>query len=194
VKRFDTADKLIAIAMLIMVVAFIGFIGFIIIHILTAPEEPKVITEPAPAKYHILQEEMEQAREDIKYLHWEIQELKDALEEIDLLTFEATAYAPLDPRAVEGMCYSGDPTETYTGLPLDNQAIAVDPDVIPLGSWVWVKDFGWMQARDIGGNIKGHRIDLFMQDRDDALTWGRRDVQVLIPSRNPETTTNGLGI
>ena len=29
---------------------------------------------------------------------------------------EATAYAPIDPQAVEGMCYSGDPWVTASGF------------------------------------------------------------------------------
>lgn len=47
------------------------------------------------------------------------------------------------------------------------RTIAVDPSVIPLGTWVYV-DFGnehpntgWYRAEDTGGSIKGNHIDIF---------------------------------
>ena len=92
--------------------------------------------------------------------------------------FIATAYAPLDPAAVEGMCYSGDPAITATGTQAREGIIAVDPAVIPLGSRVWVEGIGWTVAEDTGGAIRGHRVDVFMGSRQDALRWGRRTVLV----------------
>ena len=92
--------------------------------------------------------------------------------------FIATAYAPLDPAAIKGMCYSGDPTVTATGTEARVGVIAVDPDVIPLGSQVWVEGFGWLSAEDRGGAIRGQRIDILMASRQEALRWGRREVRI----------------
>ena len=73
---------------------------------------------------------------------------------------------------------------TYTGINLranpNQKVIAVDPDVIPLGSTVWVEGYGTAVAGDIGGAIDGNRIDVFIPNYNDALEWGRRTVTVKI--------------
>ncbi|MFD2924088.1 3D domain-containing protein [Halobacillus naozhouensis] len=73
---------------------------------------------------------------------------------------------------------------TYTGIDLhanpDRKVIAVDPDVIPLGSKVRVPGYGVAVAGDIGGAIDGNRIDIFMSELDEALQFGRQHIQVEI--------------
>ncbi|MCP3030778.1 LysM peptidoglycan-binding domain-containing protein [Halobacillus sp. A1] len=73
---------------------------------------------------------------------------------------------------------------TATGIDLNNnpdqKVIAVDPDVIPLGSKVYVEGYGTAIAGDTGGAIQGNRIDLYMQDRGDALDFGRQNVTVQV--------------
>ncbi|WP_423407017.1 LysM peptidoglycan-binding domain-containing protein [Heyndrickxia sp. MSNUG] len=91
------------------------------------------------------------------------------------ITVEATAYTA----SCEGC--SG---ITKTGVNLktnpDAKVIAVDPSVIPLGSKVHVEGYGYATAADIGGAIKGNRIDVFVPTQDDALAWGRKQVKVTI--------------
>ena len=64
--------------------------------------------------------------------------------------------------------------------------IAVDPNVIPLGTKVYVKstdgsaDYGFAIAADIGGSIKGNKIDLWMDNADTTFRWGVRSVEVYI--------------
>lgn len=60
--------------------------------------------------------------------------------------------------------------------------VAVDPDVIPLGSDVLV-DYGdgeihYYRADDIGGAVKGNHIDLCVGSHEDALQMGRRTATV----------------
>ena len=73
---------------------------------------------------------------------------------------------------------------TYTGIDLrsnpNQKVIAVDPSIIPLGSRVWVEGYGEAIAGDIGGAIKGNIIDVFLEDRQDALNWGRKTVTIKI--------------
>ena len=73
---------------------------------------------------------------------------------------------------------------TNTGINLranpNKKVIAVDPNVIPLGSRVWVEGYGYAIAGDIGSAIQGNRIDVFVPSRSDALSFGRRKVQVKI--------------
>lgn len=71
---------------------------------------------------------------------------------------------------------------TYTGIDLranpDQKVIAVDPDVIPLGSKVYVEGYGEAIAGDIGGAINGNKIDLFMENHDDAIQFGRQNLTI----------------
>ncbi|KAB7706623.1 LysM peptidoglycan-binding domain-containing protein [Bacillus aerolatus] len=73
---------------------------------------------------------------------------------------------------------------TATGINLNNdrnaKVIAVDPNVIPLGSKVYVEGYGTAVAGDTGGAIKGNKIDLHVPTKDQALDWGRRTVNVTI--------------
>lgn len=73
---------------------------------------------------------------------------------------------------------------TKTGVDLianpDARVIAVDPDVIPLGSKVYIEGYGYARAEDTGGAIKGNRIDIYMEHEKDALQYGVRDVKVKI--------------
>jgi len=83
------------------------------------------------------------------------------------MIFEATAY-----------CYTGN--RTYTGTWPSRGTIAVDPTIIPLGTRLFVEGYGEGIAEDTGGAIKGEIIDLYMLDRNEALSWGRRQVEVRI--------------
>ncbi|MGJ9383720.1 peptidoglycan-binding protein [Salipaludibacillus sp. CF4.18] len=91
------------------------------------------------------------------------------------MTVEATAYT--------AYC-NGCSGTTATGIDLRNnpgkKVIAVDPSVIPLGSTVEVEGYGTAIAGDTGGAIKGNKIDLFMPNREDALNFGRRSLQITV--------------
>lgn len=76
---------------------------------------------------------------------------------------------------------------TYVGERARPGVIAVDPSVIPLGTKVYVQsndsyfgDYGYAIAWDIGGSIKGNKIDLFMESYDLSIQWGIRDVTIYI--------------
>lgn len=73
---------------------------------------------------------------------------------------------------------------TYTGINLranpNQKVIAVDPSVIPLGSKVWVEGYGEAIAGDIGGAIKGNKIDVFVEHKADAYKWGRKQVKIKV--------------
>lgn len=73
---------------------------------------------------------------------------------------------------------------TKTGINLKKnpyaKVIAVDPNIIPLGSKVYVEGYGEAIAGDIGGAIKGNKIDVFISNYGRALQWGRKTVKVQI--------------
>src|SRR5699024_3777233 len=93
-----------------------------------------------------------------------------------VLTMEATAYGP-DCAGCSGI--------TATGIDIKKnptpKVISVDPNVIPLGTRVWVEGYGEAIAADTGGAIKGNRIDVLVESEEYAANnWGRRTVEVKI--------------
>ncbi|OCT16010.1 hypothetical protein A8709_10355 [Paenibacillus pectinilyticus] len=71
---------------------------------------------------------------------------------------------------------------TYSGLKAkEGRTIAVDPNVIPLGSTVFIEGIGIRKAEDIGSAIRGSRIDVFMNDLDQAQEFGvKKNVKVYL--------------
>ena len=67
---------------------------------------------------------------------------------------------------------------TATGKNARQGMIAVDPKVIPYGTKVEIKDMGEFVAEDSGGNIKGNRIDIFFDSKDEAKAFGKKGVWV----------------
>ena len=90
---------------------------------------------------------------------------------IKTLTMESTAYYG------HGITASGlKPVRNPDGI----STIAVDPDVIPLGTKVYVSGYGLAIAADTGGAIKGNIIDVFLNTHEECISWGRRNVTVQI--------------
>lgn len=70
---------------------------------------------------------------------------------------------------------------TSSGVPATpGRTIAVDPRVIPLGTWVFIDGLGVFRAEDTGGSIKGNRIDIFMPSHEEALEFGIQELDVLL--------------
>ncbi|MDI6619806.1 MAG: ubiquitin-like domain-containing protein [Clostridiales bacterium] len=58
---------------------------------------------------------------------------------------------------------------------------AVDPNVIPLGSRLWIEGYGYAIAEDVGGAVKGNIIDLFFDSSSSEYTkWRTHYVKVYI--------------
>jgi 3D (Asp-Asp-Asp) domain-containing protein len=69
---------------------------------------------------------------------------------------------------------------TASGLTVRHGIVAVDPSFIPLGTKLYVEGYGYSIAADTGSAIKGKDIDLYFDDLDDAINFGRRDIKVYI--------------
>jgi len=91
--------------------------------------------------------------------------------QIEWEIFEATAYVD------RGITKSG--TVARSGV------VAVDPEVIPLGSVVQIESAypgitGYYLAEDTGSAVKGKIVDIWMSDYDAAIQFGRRPVKVKV--------------
>ena len=85
------------------------------------------------------------------------------------------------PMRVGATAYCGD-TITSTGVtPVEGITIAVDPNVIPYGTRVYIPEFNKVFiAQDCGSAIKGNRIDIFMNSYSQAMEWGYKDITIYI--------------
>jgi uncharacterized protein YabE (DUF348 family) len=62
---------------------------------------------------------------------------------------------------------------TATGTKVsEGRTISVDPDVIPLGWWVYIDGIGFRRAEDTGGAVNGNKIDVYFESLSHALKFG----------------------
>ncbi len=92
-----------------------------------------------------------------------------------VMVMQATAYDP-GPAS----CGKWADGRTATGMRAGHGVVAVDPKVIKLGTRLYIEGYGFAVAGDVGGAIKGNRIDLGCDTRRTALNFGRRKVVVHI--------------
>ena len=91
-------------------------------------------------------------------------------------TMKATAYTYGDDGG----------NKTATGIRPYRGVVAVDPNVIPLGTKLYIETadgryvYGSAVAADTGGAIKGNRIDIFLESEQECISFGRRTVNVYI--------------
>ncbi|MGC6586962.1 G5 domain-containing protein [Paenibacillus sp. Dod16] len=66
-------------------------------------------------------------------------------------------------------------TRTASGTRVtEGRTIAVDPNIIPIGWWVYIEGIGFRRAEDTGGAIKGNKIDVYYDSLKSAINFGRK--------------------
>jgi 3D (Asp-Asp-Asp) domain-containing protein len=84
-----------------------------------------------------------------------------------VLVMEATAY-----------CHG---TRTATGTkPTPGRTVAADPSILPYGTELIIDGVPGYVVEDCGGDIRGARLDIFVEDYATAINFGRRTVEVRI--------------
>lgn len=89
----------------------------------------------------------------------------------DAVYVEATGYSAHDP---------GNNPHTASGTLVRHGVIAVDPSFIPLGSRVLIPGYGEAVAEDIGWGIRGNLIDIAFDTHEEALSFGRQELEIYI--------------
>lgn len=89
------------------------------------------------------------------------------------LTVEATAYS-YNEAGLSNYTADG------TNLVSEPNVIAVDPSVIPLGSYVEIPGYGIFRAADTGGAIQGNKIDVHLVNLNDVYNFGRRTITIRV--------------
>lgn len=76
----------------------------------------------------------------------------------------------------------GDPwyNKTASGMPTFVGMVAVDRNVIPLGTILYVEGYGIAVAGDVGGAIDGYDIDLYFDSTSQVKQFGRQDKTVYV--------------
>jgi murein DD-endopeptidase MepM/ murein hydrolase activator NlpD/3D (Asp-Asp-Asp) domain-containing protein len=100
--------------------------------------------------------------------------------------YESTGKNPGDPGY--GM--------TATGTKARRGTVAVDPEVIPFGTGMYIPGYGYGVAEDTGRAVKGNRVDLFFDDADEAREWGERTVTIRLfgkGRKSPAILAWGMG-
>lgn len=94
----------------------------------------------------------------------------------NVLTGSATAY------------YAAEGSHTATGVPVFVGGVAVNPDIIPYGTKLYIVSsdgamvYGYATAVDTGGALMSGEalVDVFYPTYDECVNWGRRNVTVYI--------------
>ncbi len=132
-------------------------------------QETEIAVEPKPELEPEPEQEPEQETEEV---YEEENEESGSGNLSGGMVFEATAYTG------GGI--------TASGIPAGVGYVAVDPSVIPLGTNLYIEsmsswpDYGYAVAADTGGAINGRIVDLYFDDYDTCIQFGRRDVMVYI--------------
>ncbi len=71
---------------------------------------------------------------------------------------------------------------TKSGAAVSEEAVAVDPRVIPLGTRIFIEGIGTRVAADTGANIKGRRLDIWHPSSSYCREFGRKTLSVHRPT------------
>ena len=99
-----------------------------------------------------------------------VEEFKPSISvEVKLIdNFELTFYTHTGNRTASGV------------YPKAGRTVAVDKNVIPLGTMIYVEGYGLYVAEDTGGDIKGKRLDVFVDTKEEAIKLGRKTAKVYL--------------
>ena len=82
---------------------------------------------------------------------------------------------------------------TYSGVMVKRDlysTVAADLNVFPIGTILFIPDYGFGVVADKGGAIKGNRVDLFFNTVDDVYDqWGKKEIDVYVIEEGNGTLT-----
>ncbi|MDF2684749.1 hypothetical protein EDM59_10140 [Brevibacillus nitrificans] len=85
---------------------------------------------------------------------------------------------------------------TYSGVKVrrdDYSTIAADLRIFPIGTVLYIPGYGYGVVADKGGAIRGHKIDLYFETKQDVFKqWGKKSVDVYIVRRGDGKLTEAF--
>jgi 3D (Asp-Asp-Asp) domain-containing protein len=101
---------------------------------------------------------------------------------------ESTGKGPGHPEY--GITYSGVKVKRDEGA---FSTIAADPKVFPIGTVLYVPGYGYGVVADTGSAIKGKKIDLYFDTKDQVFReWGKKKVTVFVVKKGEGKMTEVL--
>ncbi|RSL34149.1 hypothetical protein D7Z54_06170 [Salibacterium salarium] len=80
---------------------------------------------------------------------------------------------------------------TYSGVKVRRDlvsTVAADPKLFPIGTILYIPDYGYGIVADTGSAIKGKKLDLFYHSVEDVYEeWGKRDIRVHVLKKGDGT-------
>jgi len=147
--------------------------------------ELKALDELVQMQCESVERAFEMQDAEIAWLKAEIAWLKAENAELRTIPACVASYAPLDPKSVDGFDYSGDPSVTATGVRVSRGLCAADFRRIPAGTVLYIPNYGEARVEDTGSMLRNSNkimIDVVMDTREEALQWGRQDLEVTVLS------------
>jgi|GEM_PF-3269918 len=108
------------------------------------------------------QAQIKRLKHDIKTINKEVGDIK--------ITYEGTFTSTFYTNDIES-CGKTDGV-TSTGAIVSDKTVATDPNVIPMGSLIYVSGIGFRIAEDTGGAIKGKKLDIYVDSAAEAKKLG----------------------
>ncbi|WNC13911.1 3D domain-containing protein [Brevibacillus brevis] len=85
---------------------------------------------------------------------------------------------------------------TYSGVKVrrdDYSTIAADLRIFPIGTVLYIPGYGYGVVADKGGAIRGHKIDLYFETKQDVFKqWGKKAVDVYVVRRGDGKLTEAF--
>ncbi len=100
--------------------------------------------------------------------------------------YDSTGKTPSHPSY--GVTFSG--VKVRRGI---YSTIAADLNVFPLGTVLYIPGYGYGVVADKGGAIRGNKIDLYFETRDDIFAqWGKKALDVYVIHRGGGIVTEAM--
>lgn len=90
-------------------------------------------------------------------------------------TYTATAYCSCPKCCGKWSAYNLTASGT---TPEEGRTVAADWSVLPAGTSIYIDGLGWRTVEDTGSGVNGQWLDIYMEDHQAALEWGRQQVEV----------------
>lgn len=87
---------------------------------------------------------------------------------------------------------------TFSGMKVQRDrnsfsTIAADPNVFPIGTVLWIPGYGYGIVADTGSAIKGKRIDLYFETKDQVYSeWGKKTLNVFVVKKGEGKITKTI--
>ncbi len=82
---------------------------------------------------------------------------------------------------------------TYSGVKVKRDlysTVAADPSVFPIGTILFIPDYGYGVVADTGSAIKGNRLDLYYETVEDVYNeWGKKTLDVYVIKKGDGSVT-----